>query len=269
MRRLFAYILKHNFTILFLLLEVFAFMFLIQNDYQGSILINTSGKLTGSVFNSYNNITHYLSLKKANEILSEENTRLRQQLEESFRMIDTNTFYTKDTAYRYIHSRVINNTIGKQKNYLILNKGLKHGIQKDMGVISSGGVVGTVVEVSQNFARVMSVLHIRNKINARIKKNRHLGNLEWNGKDYKFGLLTDIPSHVELLKGDSIITSGNSNIFPEGISIGIVEEYYNNAGNKFNTAVINFTVDFNNLYDVYVILNLDKSELDQIKTMAE
>lgn len=232
-------------------------------------MINTAGRFTGSVFNSYNNITQYISLKEANELLAEENTRIRQQLEMSFIKRDTGVFFTVDSLYKYIHARVINNSTGNQKNYMILNKGSDQGIRKDMGVITTNGVAGTVVEVSENYSRVMSLLHISNRINARVKKNRHLGNIEWDGRDYRYGVLTDIPSHVELSSGDEIITSGNSNIFPEGIPIGVVDVFHKKAGDKFNSASVLLSVDFNNIYDVYIIVNLYQPELNELKTNPE
>jgi rod shape-determining protein MreC len=142
----------------------------------------------------------------------------------------------------------------------MLNKGRSHGIDKDMGVITANGIVGTVVDVSENFSRVMSILHENNKINARIKKNNHIGNVEWGGNYYTQGLLTDIPTHVNLYSGDTIITSGNSFIFPEGILVGTVDKHIIDKGDKFNKARINFSVDYNNLYFVYVIVNLMKEE---------
>ena len=233
---------------------------MIQNNYQQAAFINSSGKLTGSVFNTFNNISEYFSLKKANDILADENASLRNKLPESFLTTDTLVFYQKDSMFKYISAKVISNTVNKQKNYLMLNKGSAHGIRKDMGIIASGAIVGTVVEVSANFSRVMSVLHINSKINARVKKNRHLGNIEWNGVDYRKGLLTDIPTHVLLNKGDTIVTSGNSFIFPEGILIGTVEEHYSIRGDKFNKALIDFSVDYNNIYFVDIIVNLMKEE---------
>jgi rod shape-determining protein MreC len=149
----------------------------------------------------------------------------------------------------------------------MLNKGSRHGIAKDMGVITSSGIVGTVVDVSPQFSRVMSVLHVNNKINARIRKNNHLGTVEWTGDNYRYGLLTDIPMHVMLAHGDTIITSGNSFIYPEGILVGTVEEYNILPNEKFNTALIEYGVDYNNLYFVYIIVNLKKKELLNLETI--
>jgi rod shape-determining protein MreC len=137
-----------------------------------------------------------------------------------------------------------------------------------MGVITSSGVVGTVVEVSERFARVMSVLHIQNKINARVKRNRHLGNIEWDGKNYRKGILTDIPGHVVLRQGDTIITSGNSMLFPEGIFLGTVDEFANQVRDNFNYATINFAVDYNSLEHAFVITNLMRTEIQNLTEEA-
>jgi len=264
-RQLFAFILKHHFFFLFILLEILAFSMIVRNNYQRATFLNSTGKITGTIYNTTNNITEYFTLRKANNVLVEENALLRNSLQESFLHTDSLIYYEKDSLFKYLGAKVISSTISKQKNYLMIDKGGDHGIKKDMGVITSKGIVGTVVDVSDKFSRVMSVLHINNKVNARIKKNRHLGNLEWDGNNYRQGLLTDIPTHVRIIKGDTIITSGNSYIFPEGILAGTVEEYDSKQNQKFNKAVINYAVDYNNLYYVYVITNIMKDEILELE----
>jgi rod shape-determining protein MreC len=259
-RNLFAYILKQYFFFLFLILEVIAISFVLQNNYQRATFLNSTGEITGSVLQSLNNISEYLTLKQANEKLVEENARLRNQLQESDLITDNEVYFSRDSMYRYIAAKVISNSINHQKNYLMLNKGSRHGIKKDMGVITSDGIVGTVVDVTPQFSRVMSVLHVNNKINARILKNNHLGTVEWKGNYYRNGTLVDIPMHVQLYPGDTIVTSGVSLIFPSGIMVGTVEEYNILPNEKFNTALINYAVDFNSVYYVYVITNLKQNE---------
>ncbi|HPE57601.1 MAG TPA: rod shape-determining protein MreC [Bacteroidales bacterium] len=264
---MFLYILKHHFFFLFILLEVVSFVLVVQNNYQRASFINTANRFTGSLFTSYNDITSYFHLKVENEQLMAENARLRGQLDESFRIADTNIFYNKDSLYRFVEATIISNSINNQKNYMLINKGRLDGIAPDMGVITSDGIAGTVIEVSDHYSRIMSVLHIQHKINARIKKNMHLGSVEWNGKNYRYGVLTDVPVHVNLSPGDSIVTSGNSLIFPEGILIGTISsdsESNIEAQGNFQSAPVTFSVDFNKLYHVYVIVNLMKEELDSL-----
>jgi len=242
------------------LLEVIAFSFVLQNNFQRATFLNSTGKVTGTILSAMNNVSEYLTLKRANEKLVNENARLRNLLPDSYLITDKEEHYSRDSMYRYIGAKVISNSVNHQKNYLMLNKGSRHGIAKDMGVITSDGIVGTVVDVTPQFSRVMSVLHINNKINGRILKNNHLGTVEWTGNYYRNGMLIDIPMHVELYPGDTIVTSGNSFIFPEGIMVGTVEEYNKLPNEKFNTALIQYAVDYNNLYYVYIIVNLKKKE---------
>lgn len=250
------------------MLEVVAFSLVIQNNYQRASFINSTNHFTGSILSSYHDITEYFYLKKQNEQLLSENAWLRSQIEQSFRTVDTIVYTQKDSLFRFIEAEVISNSVHHMKNYLLLDKGKKDGIEPDMGVITSDGIVGTVVEVSDHFSKVMSVIHIQHKINARIKKNNHLGSVEWSGKDYRHGTLTDVPVHVQLNPGDTIITSGNSHIFPEGIRIGIISDDINNApksqGN-FKSAPVLFSVDYNDLYHVYVIVNLMHNEIQQLE----
>ena len=254
---------------MFLLLETFAFILVVQNNYQHTIFFNTANRFTGTVLNSYNNITEYLTLRKANEQLASENARLRKAMDYSFRITDTVTHYRKDSLFSYISAKVIQNSVHKQNNYILIDKGANHGIRPDMGVITSNGVVGTVIEVSDHYSRIISMLHSKYKLNGRIKKNNHLGSVEWDGTDYTKGILTDIPVHVKLQKGDTIVTSGNSLIFPEGLLIGTVEDYQQEKNEKFNYAVIRFSVDYNRLHHVYVINNLMLDEQTELMNKEE
>ena len=133
-----------------------------------------------------------------------------------------------------------------------------------MGVISTKGVVGIVIGTSSNYAYVMSILHQNSRISARIKKNNHLVNVLWDGHNYEEGLVVDIPSHIELYPGDSIVTSGNSLIFPEGIMIGTIREYMQSANQDLSEAIIKFSADFNKLQFVYILENHMKPEADTL-----
>ncbi len=85
----------------------------------------------------------------------------------------------------------------------------------DMGVINSAGIVGIVDKTSKNYATVVSILNIKSHINAKIKKSNHFGSLIWNGKNTGFVQLIDLPRLASVRKGDTIVTGGQSRIFPE------------------------------------------------------
>ena len=274
MRKLLAFIWKYYFIFLFVLLEIIAFIIIVNSSYyQGSSILRSTGKVTGTIYTTYSNISAYLFLKKANSELANENTALHNQSRQAYLITDTSTFITGDSIwdrqYFFIMAKAISNTTSKKNNYLLLNKGKKHGIDKDMAVINQSGIVGIINEVSNNFSSVISVLHGRTGISARIKSNNQVGSLTWDGKNYRQGLLKDIPAHTEIIIGDTVVTSGYSHIFPEGIMIGTIHDFEIEPGSKVTTIEINFSVDFNNIYYVEVIKNLYHEEQDILEKDAE
>ena len=144
-------------------------------------------------------------------------------------------------------------------NYLTLDKGWEQGIRTEMGVISTDGVVGITIGVSKNFTSVMSVLNKNFHLSARLKKNNYFGTLSWEGTDYRYATLTEIPHHVDIQAGDTVITSGYSAIFPEGIPVGIVEKAELRDA-IFFTATVKLFTDFKHLVYVDIIGNLKKQE---------
>jgi rod shape-determining protein MreC len=110
----------------------------------------------------------------------------------------------------------------------------------------------------------MSLLHKDSRISARLKSNGQMVNVVWDGKDYRFGLVEDIPTHIIPVPGDTVITSGYSFVFPEGLIIGIIGEK-TLSGSNLNRAELIFSTDFNNLYQVYITKNNASQELDSLK----
>ena len=265
MRNLFAFIWKNYFVFLFILLEIIAYFLIVQNNsFHKASFLNSSNVISASIFNTTNNISGYLGLRSTNELLAVENEKLHAQSILSFAKFYTNLWRINDTIYEqqytYLSARVINNSIYKRNNYLTLNKGNRHGIKQEMAVISSNGIVGIVKDVSGNFSSVLSVLHKNSKISAKIKKNGYFGSLVWDGADFKICTLSDIPNHVKISKGDAIVTSKYSAIFPEGIPIGNIVDFKINPGDNFYTISVKLSTDFSNLSYVYVVNNLMKGE---------
>jgi len=222
---------------------------------------------------TYNSIVEYLSLKITNNELAEENAKLHSAARNAYIITDTSTFFTHDSIYnqqyQYIAAKVIANTTNKRNNYLMLNKGRKHGIDNDLAVVTAGGIVGIVNEVSKNFSYVISVLHLRTGISAKIQSNGQLGSLVWDGQNYRKGILKDIPTHAVIIPGDTVVTSGYSHLFPEGILIGTIHDSKIEPGSNFYTITIDFSVDYNMIYYVEVIKNLYKEEQELLEQSSE
>jgi len=264
MYNLLAFLRKYQFFALFILLEIVSFL-LVSNSYSyhKSLRFNAVNDLSGNLFNNYNDITSYFSLKIENEELMAENAMLRNSLASSFALTDTSIAFS-DSLYNYLPAHVISNSVNKQYNYMLVNKGSLHGIEKEMGVISQQGIAGIVIGTSKHYSRIMSVLHKNTRISGRIKKNNQLVNVVWTGENYLEGLINDIPSHIRLNLGDTIITSGNSLIFPEGIVIGTVIDQTIPENKSLGEATLTFCTDFNSLQYVYLIKNKMKPEQDSL-----
>lgn len=265
MRNLIIFIGKHHFVLLFITLEIISFSLIINNSYyQQLVFLNATNEMTGKVNNTISNITGYFDLKETNKQLAEENARLRSSAVNSFIKTSDSVFIINDTLYRqqyrYVEAKVIKNSYNKRNNYLMLNKGSDQGVKKEMAVITSNGIVGIVNEVSKNFSSIMSVLHKDTKISAMIRKSKYKGTIVWNESDYKTGNLIDIEPHVKFSKGDTVVTSGNSHIFPEGIFIGTIKSYSIKPGDNFYSIKINFSTDFNRVEYVYIVKNFYKEE---------
>src|ERR1700741_1453808 len=221
MRNLISFISRNHFFFLFLVLEVICIFLIVRNrSYQSSALLNSANAVSGSLYTAVANGKEYLLLKDENEKLAQENAVLRNMLKSSFDIIPRNVFIRYDTLYRkkyvYIMGKVINSTTNHRSNYLTLNIGANQGVQKDYAIVNSEGIVGVVKDVSPNFSTAISILHKDQKVICKVKKDGSYGPLSWDGADYRYATLTDIPTHVKLVPGDTIVTSALSDIFPEG-----------------------------------------------------
>jgi rod shape-determining protein MreC len=217
------------------------------------------------------NIKDYLSLHNENRKLAEENARLYNRLKSSYSLASADSSYVGNSLaprkFLYLTARVINNTVNKQYNYITLDKGIRGGIGPDMAVISSWGIVGIVKSVSANYASVLSVLNRDFTVSAKIKKNGYFGPLSWNGNTTENATLVDIPHHVKINKGDTIVTSGFGGVFPEGYLIGVIGNFRLKGGNYYEINV-KLSNDFRKLSYVQVIQNYAKQEIDSIENMV-
>ncbi len=248
---------------MFLILEVLCIILLVNNlPYQKRKLVSVGNAISGKLFKSKTNFTNYFSLKEENQLMMDHNAMLMSKL-----YINNDNITSKDSVdsdYRFIPANVINNSIYHLNNFILIDKGRKDGIRKDMGVISANGIVGKVANVSDNYASVISMLHPYSVVSARFTENQHLANVCWETTDYRFGTVKDIPLHLFPQKGDTLVTSGFSNIYPADIMIGTIEEMIDNDSKDFNTAKIRFSTNFSTLRHVYVIENLHQTEIDSL-----
>jgi rod shape-determining protein MreC len=239
------------------------------NEFQRSSLYSTSHAISGSVNNVFSSISEYFSLRKTNKVLVEELAKLHSRLPEAYYQTDTVSHYRKDSIisleYKYISAKVISNSTNKRNNFLMINKGKIHGIQNNMGVIIGNKIVGQVISVSPHFSWIMSILNKDSRVSGKFKKNNQLVNVEWIGGNYRKGQVKEIPKHIVIMVGDTIITSGNSDIFPEGLLIGTISNFTIAQDENFNNGEIFFSTDFNSLGYVEVVIDIMRAEKEELK----
>ena len=272
MQQILNFIIKNSTRLLFLLLLITSLTLTIQShSYHRSQMVNSANAVTGSVYEEVNNVETYFSLKDQNNKLASENAYLRKLL---FNKKDSTSKLPKDSVKGYdklevIQSRVINNSYNKTENYLTINSGAVKGLKPDMGVISSEGIVGVIEKVSPRYATVISVLNLKSKINAKVKRTNHFGSLIWKAKNAGYVQLIEIPRLATVKKGDTIVTGGRSTIFPENIPVGIIEKIYTDAETNYYTLDVRLFTDMTNLNHVYIIKNKDAAEINQLEAETE
>lgn len=265
MQQIAYFIEKYKYFLLFLVLEFLAIALTIQShNYHKSQFINSANSITGGLLKSSMSFFEYTSLKKENERLAAENTLLRNKLDIKTNMNLTQFRDSTGLKNEYITAKVIQNNYTKKNNILTLNKGTSDGLQIDMGVINSTGIIGVVNKVSENYATVLSILNSHSKINAKLKKSHYFGTLSWNGRTHLTTQLIDIQRQANINIGDTIVSGGKSILFPENIEIGTIKSFEQTNKNYSNIEVDLFT-DMSNLGYVYVIKNLDRAEIEQLE----
>ena len=268
-------LIKRYFHILvFLLLQIFAILLLYNNsNYQHFVISTTMQSVTGPVHNFSNLFYKHFSYSEENEKLLNQNIALLREKDNMFIFSDDSihSVYSgegknKRRMYDISTAHIVFSTINKFHNYIIIDKGKKDGITYDMAVLSPSGVVGVVSDVSNNFSTVIPLLNPNSRVSAKIIPINQIGTVVWLDNDPSIAQVIDIPQHLLVTVGDSVVTSGYSDVFPKDILIGTVIDKFDNPNNTFLTIKIRLATDFRNLHNVLLISNLYKSELDTLKS---
>ena len=269
MQQIINFVLRNKTFLVFLLLFGLSLFFTIQShSYHKSKFINSSNVVTGTVYQTANGIGKYFSLGKENKALLEENRMLKSIVHNMD--VDTMKSNLKDSLnlnkhFRFRTADVYKNSYSQSTNYLTINKGKKDSIKIDHGVITSQGIVGIIENTSQNFSSVLSILNTRSRINDQLKKTNHIGSLVWNTESSEFAQLIDISKFAPVAIGDTIVTGGQSTIFPKGILIGTINSYKLDTGGDTYIVNVKLFNDMTNIGHVYVIENLQAFEIKSLQ----
>ena len=259
---------RQNFTFFsFLILQIVSLVILSSySKSHQSFFGGWSNQAIGKINSKYNELSYFFDLKQTNAKLVAENATLRNELLQNFAAIDTSKksgslILRKDSLekirkFYYYPAKVVGNTFTLQKNYITIERGALQGIKKDMAVISpDGSIVGTVVEVNDNYSKIMSLLHRNSKVSAMLKRDRVAGSIEWDGENPEILTLKNISKSAAPKIGDTVLTSPYSSNFPAQLMIGKVSNIIQDPASNFLTLSIKSSTNFFNLEYVYLVEN--------------
>src|SRR6185437_9952901 len=281
MRNIFLFIRIYFAFIFFLFLMGMSFYMLFSyNRYHHAAYSAMANEVTGSISKRINTIEYYFQLKKTNDSLVKANEILYNKLRQDYEIPDTVNKIAVDTInvdstlkqrkYLYMQAKVIQNSVNLLNNYIELHRGSLQGIEPDMGVIdANNAVIGTVIDVSKNYAVVMSLLHEQSNLSARLKQSGETGIISYDGKTPGILYLKDVSKFAKIHSGDSVITSGFSDKFPGGLIIGYVKDIINDKSSSTYTVRVTPAANFEKIQYAYIINNLQEEEPAQLLKKAK
>lgn len=266
MRQLINALLKYKNTLLYLGLLIISLIFLDHRSFYHQSIFSRTGLALTSKFNmAVQNVSSYLDLAYTNEKLIAENVKLKALELMNFTEQTPKDRTIDSFPFKVLGARIIKNSYNLARNYLIIDQGYTDGIETEMGVISSDGVVGIVNQVTAEFSSVISILHRDLKINAGFKKNGAYGSLSWQGKHPKRMKLNDVSTLNPVMVGDTIVTGGMSDYFPYGILIGKVFSFQKPELEGYYDIDIELFSNLTQKDFVYILKNIKKDQLNQLK----
>lgn len=279
MRNLLDFLIKYSKWFLFIIYVIISCMLLFNNNpYQHYIYLTSANKVSSLVFKTSGMVTSYFHLHDINEDLQRQNASLeseviwlRKQLALRQEEITSDSI-ARDSSLRqfdFILAHVISNSVSRVNNYITIEKGRLDSVKPEMGVVDQNGVVGIVNIVGDRSARVISLLNPKMRLSCKVKGREYFGSLVWDGKSPHEALLEEMPRHEKFKKGDTIVTSGYSAVFPEGIPVGTIISHEKEHDDNFYALRIKLFTDFTTLSTVRVIRNNMKDELMSIQAGEE
>lgn len=279
MQTLLDFLRRYNYLFLFVVLEITSVVLLIRfNNYQGSAWMSAANRTAAHVNSKYAEAQAFVQLRDVNTQLNEDNVKLMEEneaLRQALADLKHDSTLTEERIrehlenYKLISARVISNGVRTGHNgFIVIDRGSNDGVRPEMGVISSGGVVGIVYLVGHHNSLVMPVTHSKSNISCRVRGQSYFGTLQWDGRNTRTAFVNDIPRYAKVKEGRIVETSGYSSIFPPGIFVGRVRSVANSSDGQSYRLDITMGNDFANLRDVSVIATPYKSEIDTLQRRA-
>lgn len=267
---------KVGLFVFFILLEIAAVYFMAtKSDFHKNAIGVRTMAINASISEKTSHVLNFFNLPEINKSLTEENARLKNELS-SYKIIENELDSVKirvdsmyQQKYSYVAAEVVDYNLRRKDNYFLINKGKQDGVTENMAVLSPHGVVGAVLNASDGYASVLSVLHSKTNIKARVKGNDRFGIIKWPGENHKELSLTEMPKYLNIQVGDTVITAGASAIYPEGVLIGQITSLEPNDTTGDFEIIVEMFDDLSKIRNVYVVKNLDLLDIEQAKSKED
>lgn len=309
MRKIVELLIRYKAFLLFLVLEAICISWIVSyNPYQRASYLQSTNFVSASVYGVTSDVTNYFNLKQSNNELLFQNAQLQADLEgqrlealryqqlfeeqkilqpyltkldtigDSLLLIAKSLNLTYDTSlnpssidqqYQFVSARIIKNDYKKTENYLLIDKGSNDGVKKNMGVLGPKGVVGVVVSSSKKFALASSVLNTNQRIAGQLLSNNAQGSIAWKGVNPRECEFENIPVHIKVEVGDTVVTSGYNSVFPANKMIGVVKSVDIQGHKWFQDIVVKLTTDFSTVRHVYAVRNIDKDTVNLLLNQVQ
>jgi len=193
-------------------------------------------------------------LRTQNTSLALENSRMRNAIVENKRLRSL-IFFIRESKFDFKVGKVIGIDRTGFMNQLLLDIGMKQGIEREMPVVLPEGLVGKIYETADDYAVCQLLLDKNFRVSVKVVRNSVKGILTWENGDTM--LLTQVPNRARIEVGDSVMTSGFSRIFPEGIFVGKVLEANDSKRSIFMKITVKPELNFSRLEEVLILTNQD------------
>lgn len=277
MRKLIEFIIARRHWFLFIILEIIAFLLLLNgNMYNKALYIYINNELVGNTSKVISKYNEYIALKEKNKDLLSEIARLEVLYLDSKRSLEQykaqmislkKLTITDNNPLKYKLARIINVSRYQDNMLLVIDKGRDDELREGLGVVSDSGVVGTIMKLSSHYSIVIPIINPMMQLSCRIKDRGYTGSLSRNLNYTNTAIISDVPSHIYVNKGDTVLTSGYSDIFPKGLMVGTIIKQVDDKtsrDNYYKNYMVNLSTKFDNLNYVYVILKDKKTEMDSL-----
>ena len=274
MKNLLDFFVKHSAWFVLMLYLILSCVLLVRNNpYQQSVYLTSANAVCATVYEGISSVTDYFHLKGINEDLQERNALLEMELVDLRARVNDLKMQLPDTLksqpvlqhFDFVVAHVISNSIAQTNNYITINRGEADGIRPEMGVVDQTGVVGIVNVVGKHSARIISLLNPDIRLSCKLRDSECFGSMVWEGGDSRYAILEELPKHLTYQVGDTVVTSGFSTVFPEGIIVGTVEGRARNLSDSFVSLKVRLTTNFSQLSTVRVITNDMAEELKMLE----